>query len=124
MEEGSGDPRDFEGEGQPSLSFAFRGGRVPVTYADPPVTRELARRALECPVFQRWVSRCEREEREEASEAAQESEKSARRHGRKKTIEIRGVEVQSIDLFGPRYGWRERVLRACKLGREERSENP
>jgi hypothetical protein len=76
------------------LFISFRGRHVPITFTDPPVTRELAERAVACPVFRRWVSRCrDREQRDEEG----------------KLIEIRGVEIQSIDLFGPRYSTLEGV---------------
>jgi hypothetical protein len=67
------------------LHFPFRGRLVPVTYHSPAVTREQAELALRSGIFSTWYQRCEKEDA-----------------SNKRRIEIHGVEIQSVDLFGSR----------------------
>lgn len=69
------------------LSFEFRGRRIPVTVAAG-VPVEHARRALVSKPFVTWYQRCE---------ASSSGRRSSKR------IEIHGVEIQSVDMFGARY---------------------
>ena len=61
------------------LCFQWSGKRIPVTH--PSIDRELALRAIESEQFKTWCTRCE----------------TTRNN---KRIEIHGVEIQSVDLFG------------------------
>ena len=67
------------------LRFKFRNQNVPVSFLSS-VSREVAQLALESEVFQTWSKRCE-------------AEKEGRR------IEMHSVEIQHVDLFGPRVGF-------------------
>jgi hypothetical protein len=68
--------------GNESLSFTFRGKKVPVTH--PAVDRAQAQMAVASEPFTKWYQRCEKPQ------------------GRKQ-IEIHSVEIQSVDMFGARY---------------------
>jgi hypothetical protein len=65
------------------LSFPFRGRQVPVTYQAAAVPVEHARLAVTSTIFQTWYRNCEKSQGD-------------------KRIEIHGVEIQSVDLFGTR----------------------
>lgn len=67
------------------LSFVFRNRRVPVTFL-PSISGQTARRAVDSEIFQTWSKRCEKE-------------------NLGKKIEIHGVEIQHVDMFGPRVGF-------------------
>ena len=76
------------------VSFTFRGGQVPVTFG-PHLTRDLAERALESSHFRSWVRRCEKVDVTPGTWDAPGNVT--------KRIEMRGVEIQSVDLFGSMY---------------------
>jgi hypothetical protein len=67
--------------GNESLSFIFRGKKVPVTH--PAVDRAQAQMAVASEPFTQWYQRCEKPQGQ-------------------KQIEIHSVEIQSVDMFGPR----------------------
>jgi hypothetical protein len=65
------------------LGFPFRGTRVPVTH-HASLSRTIAMAAVQSDPFVTWYKRCEKPQ-----------------NG--KSIEIDSVEIQSVDMFGPRY---------------------
>jgi hypothetical protein len=67
-----------------SLTFQFREKIVPVTF-HASIAPEVAKMATTCEPFQTWVKNCEQPSTD----------------GR--MIDIRSVEIQSVDLFGKRY---------------------
>lgn len=75
---------DDKNESKNRLSFTFRQSTVPVTYPAS-ISQQVAQLAVDSEIFKTWVERCERE------------------HQGKK-ISLHSVEIQSVDLFGPRYG--------------------
>ena len=68
-----------------SLSFRFRDKDVPVRYPSA-ISDDTAKLALKSEIFVEWYNRCEK------------------KHGDKQ-IEIHSVELQSVDMFGPRVGF-------------------
>ena len=66
-----------------SLSVPFRGRKVPVTYSLA-VSRQHAEMVIASEPFQSWLQRCEK-------------------GNSKKRLEVHSIEIQSVDLFGPRY---------------------
>lgn len=64
-----------------ALTFLFRGRKIPVTHGS--ISPEVAALALDSEVFGTWKSRCERE-------------------NDGKQLELHSVEIQNVDLFGPR----------------------
>jgi hypothetical protein len=80
----------------PILSFPFRGRRVPVTYAAS-VPLEHARLAVESSIFQTWYRNCE-----QSSSSSSSSSHGGDDQDNNKRIEIHGVEIQSVDMFGAR----------------------
>lgn len=66
------------------LFFHYKGNKVPVTFS-PGVPRTHAVAALESTIFTRWYRRCEKQEDKDGN-----------------YIEIHGVEIQSVDMFGAR----------------------
>lgn len=64
------------------LSFTFRGRAIPVTFSSS-ISREEAELAVESEVFRNWSKRCEKE-------------------NDGKRLEINSVELQNVDMFGPR----------------------
>jgi hypothetical protein len=77
-----------------AVSFTFRGGQVPVTFG-PHLTKDLAARALESSHFRSWVRRCEEVNETPGTWDAPGTVT--------KRIEMRGVEIQSVDMFGSMY---------------------
>jgi hypothetical protein len=75
-----------------AISFTFRGEQIPVTFG-PHLTREVAERALESSIFRSWVRRCERVQVTPGTSWDAPGDLTKR-------IEMRGVEIQSVDLFG------------------------
>jgi len=69
-----------------SLTFQFREKIVPVTF-HASIAPEVAKMATTCEPFQTWVKNCEQPSTD----------------GR--MIDIRSVEIQSVDLFGKRVGF-------------------
>jgi hypothetical protein len=67
------------------LTFNFRDQTVPVSFLSS-ISREVAQLALDSEVFKTWSKRCERE-------------KDGKR------IEVHSVEIQHVDMFGPRVGF-------------------
>ena len=67
------------------LTFKFRNKCIPVSFL-PSVSLEVALMALSSEVFQTWSQRCE-----------------AEKDGKK--IELHSVEIQHVDMFGPRVGF-------------------
>lgn len=65
------------------LSCLFRGKEIPVSFSAS-VTREIAVKALESENFCTWRDRCEATNNE-------------------KRLELHSVEIQNVDMFGPRY---------------------
>ena len=65
-----------------SLCCLFRGKEIPVTHP-PNISGETVRLALSSPIFTRWLANCER---------SQDG----------KRLDLHGVELQSVDLFGTR----------------------
>lgn len=65
------------------LSFSFRGKTLPITCSEA-VTKEQAQMAVQSSMFQEWCRRCEHVKGSES-------------------LELKGVEIQSVDLFGARY---------------------
>jgi len=65
-----------------SLNISFRGNDIPVNYSS--VSKELAEKAIATPMFITWKERCEKKPDE------------------KKYINIKSLEIQSVDMFGPR----------------------
>jgi len=63
------------------IIISFRGSDVPVTF--PNISKEIAEKAIRSSMFQRWIKRSER-------------------IVDKSTISLRGVEIQTVDMFGPR----------------------
>mmetsp|Transcript_13815 Transcript_13815/g.22886 ORF Transcript_13815/g.22886 Transcript_13815/m.22886 type:complete len:298 (-) Transcript_13815:87-980(-) len=70
----------------PPLTIPFRDGEVSITH--PNVSRELTEKALKSDIFQTWLERCGRDSHDAE-------------YNRTKTICLHGVEIQSVDLFGP-----------------------
>lgn len=70
----------------PPISFQFRGKDVPVTYHSS-VGRTAASMAVESKPFRDWVANISR---------VREGDRA---------MEVHGVEVQSVDMFGPRVGF-------------------
>jgi hypothetical protein len=66
-----------------ALTFLFRGRNIPATFSEA-VRPEVASLALRSEIFCTWRDRCEQEHEE-------------------KRLELHSVEIQSVDLFGPRY---------------------
>lgn len=66
------------------LSFEFRGHQIPVTY--PTIDKDTALKAMKSEPFQTWCKRCSVPQGE-------------------KQIEIHGVEIQCVDMFGKRVGF-------------------
>eukprot|EP00548_Thalassiothrix_antarctica_P011601 CAMPEP_0194159476 /NCGR_PEP_ID=MMETSP0152-20130528/77851_1 /TAXON_ID=1049557 /ORGANISM="Thalassiothrix antarctica, Strain L6-D1" /LENGTH=317 /DNA_ID=CAMNT_0038869045 /DNA_START=448 /DNA_END=1398 /DNA_ORIENTATION=- len=64
-----------------SLTVSFRGNDISITY--PSVSKELAEKAIATPMFKTWLERCEK------------------KPDNKKFINIKSVEIQSVDMFGP-----------------------
>jgi len=67
-----------------SLTISFKGGKIAVTY--PSVSKEHAEKAIDSAIFKRWKERCEK-------------------GVENKSINIKSVEIQSVDMFGPRVGF-------------------
>jgi len=87
------------------LSFPFRGRQIPVTYSSPAVSRELAELALKSGIFSTWYRRCEKEVLDPGMIMLDDlscAEGTPHSVSVRKRIEIRGVEIQSVDLFGSR----------------------
>eukprot|EP00980_Cylindrotheca_fusiformis_P030354 scaffold24680_cov113-Cylindrotheca_fusiformis.AAC.7 len=68
-----------------ALSFLFKGRRISASYANN-ISPETASLALESEVFRTWRDRCEKS------------------YGDKE-LDLHSVEIQSVDLFGPRVGF-------------------
>jgi len=68
-----------------NLSFPFRDRNVPVSFL-PSISPDVAQQALESEIFRIWYKRCEKEN-----------------GGRK--IALHSVELQHVDMFGPRVGF-------------------
>lgn len=67
------------------LSFIFRDQRIPVSFSSS-VSPEIAQSALASDLFRTWLKRCEKE-------------KDGKR------LELHSVEIQHVDMFGPRVGF-------------------
>lgn len=67
------------------LTFKFRDQNVPVSFVSS-ISREVAQLALDSEVFKTWSKRCERA-------------KGGKR------LEVHSVEIQHVDMFGPRVGF-------------------
>lgn len=67
------------------LRFKFREHEIPVSYLSS-ISADVAELALKSKIFNTWVERCEKEE-----------------DG--KRIELHSVEIQHVDMFGPRVGF-------------------
>jgi len=67
------------------LSFRFRSRDIPVSHLSS-VNLDTAKRALESIPFKTWMTRCEQE-----------------KDG--KYIDLHSVEIQHVDMFGPRVGF-------------------
>ena len=91
----SSDANDTSGS-PPTLSFPFRGRNVPVTYAAS-VPLEHARLAMESSIFQIWYRNCEL-----SSSSSSHGDSGTDDQDNNKRIEIHGVEIQSVDMFGAR----------------------
>jgi hypothetical protein len=76
-----------------SLSFPFRGRRVAVTHVSS-VSPEQAVAAVASEPFQTWYGRIEASQSNNSGSGGEEG-------GLR--MEIRGVEIQSVDMFGARY---------------------
>mmetsp|Transcript_25151 Transcript_25151/g.28984 ORF Transcript_25151/g.28984 Transcript_25151/m.28984 type:complete len:308 (-) Transcript_25151:388-1311(-) len=63
-----------------SFTIAFRDTQISVTH--PNVSTEIAQKAMESDPFKRWIKNCEKVID-------------------RKTIILRGVEIQTVDMFGP-----------------------
>mmetsp|Transcript_36024 Transcript_36024/g.41114 ORF Transcript_36024/g.41114 Transcript_36024/m.41114 type:complete len:260 (-) Transcript_36024:33-812(-) len=64
------------------LTVTFRDVNIPITH--PKVSKKIAEKAIATPMFKRWLERCEK------------------KPNNKKYINIKGVEIQSVDMFGPK----------------------
>jgi hypothetical protein len=86
------------------LSFPFRSRSIPV-HVPTNISLEVAQRALESETFQNWVHRCETSrssvETNTTDDAASKSD-DVGGGGLTKCLNLHSVELQSIDLFGPR----------------------
>jgi hypothetical protein len=67
-----------------ALFFEYKGKKVPVTVS-PGVAQADAIKALESEIFTRWHRRCEKQHDKNGN-----------------YIQIHGVEIQSVDIFGAR----------------------
>jgi hypothetical protein len=87
-----------------TLSFPFRGRRVPVTYVSS-VPPEHARLAVECNIFVTWYRNCEQSRggtKDDDDNATDSNAADNNNNNNNKRIEIHGVEIQSVDMFGAR----------------------
>lgn len=66
------------------LFFQYRGSKVPVTFSQG-VAKADAVAAVESEIFSRWHRRCEKQEDTNGN-----------------YIQIHGVDIQSVDIFGAR----------------------
>lgn len=66
------------------LFFQYKGNKIPVTFS-PGVARADAVAAVESEIFTRWHRRCEKQQDKNGN-----------------CIQIHGVQIQSVDIFGAR----------------------
>lgn len=82
---------------EPSLSVFFRGKPVQVTF--PSLSREIAKKTLESEPFCKWLQQC-----------------------CATGLEIESIELQSVDMFGPRVGFVK--LKSVAKMRNDKSDAP
>ncbi|GKZ00369.1 hypothetical protein MPSEU_000989900 [Mayamaea pseudoterrestris] len=74
------------------LTCHFRDVEIPVSFPSQ-ISVQVAERAIESSIFSRWLANCERSDNESDSE-------SSLTHNQR--LELHGIELQSVDLFGKR----------------------
>ena len=76
------------------LSVSFRGTSIPVTF--PSLSQDVALKAIQSEPFTTWLEQCS----------------VSQHHGKQLVLE--SIELQSVDMFGPRVGF-VKLKSLCKL---------
>lgn len=82
------DSSDQNNQDSQTLSFPFRGQAITVTHVSS-VSLEQAKMAIGSVLFRSWYQRCEQSMKQQQD-------------GKSQHIDIHGVEIQSVDVFGAR----------------------